>query len=183
MDVVDRDVHVEFGDAALIVVDPDADRVAGILLVIEQQPVLDGDEAGARIDVEAAAGVVDQGVGEGRAVRIGRDHGADRRAVRRILVRGERPGDAGRRRVAGDHRLAEHDRAGAVAGGAAGDRGVDDRCPRSSAPPEASTRWTVRVGALPKKPAAGLKRIDVRGGEQHRRAVRGRADIHPGSRR
>ncbi len=84
MIVGDRDVHVEFGDAALIVVDPDPDRVAAVLLVIEQQPVLDRDHA-ARADVEAAAGVVDQSVGEGRAVRIGRGDGADRGAVIGVL--------------------------------------------------------------------------------------------------
>ena len=59
--------------------------MAGVLLVIEQEPVLDGDDAGRGVDVEAAAGVVDQRVGEGRTVRIDRGDGADDGAVVRIL--------------------------------------------------------------------------------------------------
>src|SRR6218665_1158856 len=102
MPVGDRDVDVELGDAAFIVIDAHPDDVAGILLVIEQQPVLDGDRAGGGVDVEAAAGVVHQAVGEGGAVRVDRGQRADQSAVIGDLLHAQRAGDAGRRNVAGE---------------------------------------------------------------------------------
>ena len=90
MDVDDGDIHVELAGRAFIVGHPHADGVAVLLLVIEQQAVRDGDVA-VDVHVEAAAGIVEQGVGERAAVRILADQRADRGAVTGILGRGSVP--------------------------------------------------------------------------------------------
>ena len=61
-------------------VDAHRDGVRGRGLVVEQRAVRDRDRAGRRVDGEAAAGIVGQRVGEGRAgIRVDARDGADRR--------------------------------------------------------------------------------------------------------
>ena len=78
--VVDRDVDVEVAERALVVGDTDLDDMMVRLLIVEQQPVGDGDMAGA-VHGEAPARIVQQGVGEGGAIRILADDGAGCRAI------------------------------------------------------------------------------------------------------